>query len=651
MLAHSIFGASYDAYACPDCGCHSKKTKAVASVREATSPFASPVAAPQGGLRFAIVGDTQGLQFLQRLTTDMNAHRPDFALYPGDLVDTGTPAAWEQWKSLSSHFIGGPTNRFMVPGNHDVSPGRPATFGQWQSAFAWLPSANSPAGYEGIDYYFDRGNSRFISLTNNTQTQLGGVPPNLPWLQGVLADAAATSKEHVFVMSHHPVTFDVWEPGAPTGGTAGAWWQSLAAGNVTALFAGHWHQYQPGQPDPLHPTWEVILGTGNTGFSGHPWQNKIGYSIVDVLGPEVTLRFYGDRDGDGAYDDLLDTAVLATAQPAPSGVVAAYGFEHSTANLDTALSPHAKANHGVFFGNAVVANDPVRGSVLRLDGAGDYSDGRGIGDYNLAILRDLTIVASANFDSISTAGATLVSYTANVAGYSDRDEIVNQPYNLSLRRDLRMRMFWEHDNGVREEFVSTAPAPVLAGEWHDYRVTRDATNGEVRFYVDGVQVGAALTFDPATDLPTGGQQGTLRIGVDYDRDAPAKLVRFFAGKIDNVVVFNSATLASATPPLPGDLTLDGRIDAADSAAFAAAWGMVDPGATPEERWRKGDLNLDGVSDLLDLAMFQRALATRSTPSTEVTVPEPLPIAAVAPCVGAAIAILRRRRSALQGAAD
>ncbi len=638
ILGAAIAGQGGAAAGCDSCSLHSHAAPKTA----APAPSAAASARP---LRFAVVGDTQGLVHLAQLTTDMNRHGPDFALYPGDLVDTGTPAAWAQWNGLSSHFSGGPTNRFMTPGNHDVSPGRPATFQQWREAFPWLPTANSPVGFEGVDYYFDRGDSRFISLTNNTPTQLGGPPPNLAWLKTVLADPATQSKEHVFVMSHHPVTFDVWEPGAPTGGTAGEWWQTLAEGKVTTFFAGHWHQYQPGQPDPLHPTWEVIAGTGNSGFSGHPWQNRVGYSIVEVLGSEVALRFYGDGDGDGSFDDLLDTAILATSAPRPRGVVGAYGFGSPVQNLDIAISPLAKGNHGGYHGNARVAEDPIRGSVLALDGSGDYADGHGIGDYNLAILRDLTIAASARFDVISQAGATIVSYTSDVAGYTDRDEIVNQPFNLSLRRDLHLRAFWERDNGDKVEFVSTSPANVEAGVWADYRFTRDASTGEVRFYVNGVQLGEVLAFDPATQLPTGGQQGILRIGVDFDRDTSEKLTRYFDGAIDNVAIFNTVTLEDYQSPLVGDLNLDGAVTGDgtgpvavdDVAAFIAGWRSVLPEDDVFMRWTKGDLNLDGVGDLRDLAIFQKALIEHG-----LTLSAPEPATAALAASGLALATASRR---------
>ena len=109
----------------------------------------------------------------------------------------------------------------------------------------------------------------------------------------------------MFVYSHHPITFNNYDG---TGGTAGPWWQAMAqSGVVDSVFVGHWHQYQPSQPDPYSDMWETIAGTGNTGFSGHAWQNKIGFTLVEVDGPKVTASFYGDSNGDGNYDNVLDS--------------------------------------------------------------------------------------------------------------------------------------------------------------------------------------------------------------------------------------------------------------------------------------------------------------------------------------------------------
>ena len=592
------------------CGtCEHCKAKSTSAPQE---PKGVPVAKqnPRKGanFRFGVLGDTQGLQYVEQLITDMNAHDPALVVFPGDLVGTGSASSWGQWDSLTEHFIAGPNRRLMVPGNHDLPVGGDAL---WQQTFNWLPDSQPVGGVRGLDqmdYYYDFGNSRFISVTTDSQQNgAGGPPAAQQWLENVLSDPTTQSKDHVFVYSHHPVTFNNYDS---TGGTSGDWWQALGnAGNVRGLFVGHWHQYQPSQPHPHHNTWEVISGTGNAGYSGHPWQNEIGYSIVEVEGPRAYLKFYGDADGDGSYDDLLDTFTMADVRPGPAGIVAHYGFDDQATNLDTALSEIAKANHGALYGNAQIAEEGPR-SFLQLDGNGDYADGRGIGDYNLAVLGDLTISVEASFSQLFNGAGqnTLVSYSADVAGYTDREEAVNQPYNLRIRGDRRLELMWERGNNNQKEiFVSSIPADVMAGDWHEYRVTRDAENGEVTFFVDGVQLGDALVFDSSQQLPTGGAQGILRMGINYDRDHPAKLVGAFEGQIDEVSIWNLVTMESYATPMLGDLNLDGIIDDLDIDDFISGWmdfGLEDDLLT---RWNQGDLNLNGRSELEDVVLFQRAL--------------------------------------------
>ena len=622
------------ASACDSCGCH--RMASPDAVSKPSKPPAASTPAPGAGttapFRFGVVGDTQGLQFVEKLITDMNAHNPELVVFPGDLVSTGSSSSWNQWNNLTDHFVGGANMRLMVPGNHDLPVGGDA---QWQQTFNWLPDSQTVGGAKGIDqmdYYFDHGNTRFISVTTDSRANgAGGQPDALGWLDNVLNDPSTQSKDHVFVYSHHPVTFNNYDG---TGGTAGQWWQTMGeSGVVDGVFVGHWHQYQPSQPHPHHDTWELIAGTGNAGFSGHPWQNKIGYTIVEVDGPRAVASFYSDSDGDGDYDDLFDTFVMADSLPPPTGVVGYYGFHDGSQNVDAAPAPLGKNNTGAYVDNAVTVPGPINGPALSLDGDGDHAHGGAIGDYNLAILRDLTISIQANFDELDSGSSanTLVSYSADVAGFTDREEAVNQPYNLRIRDDLHLEMFWEHNNNDKVIFVSTAPANVSAGNWHEYRVIRNATTGEVEFYVDDQQLGATLTFDPATELPTGGGQGYLRIGINYDRDDAAKLVGSFDGLVDELVIWNEATTSAFVPPdlpcgLLGDLTGDCQVDSDDWQQFRSGQHIDMSGLTASQAEALGDLNGDFQNNHADFALFKQAYETANGQGAFAllfqTVPEP-----------------------------
>jgi hypothetical protein len=674
MLALTLFGPRA-ADACDTCGCRRNGLPCDPSDAHATQPTIlnftsykaardSAAEAPQAGassFKFAVVGDTQGLVFLEKLTTDMNVHNPAVVVYPGDLVDTGSVPAWNQWKSLSQHFVGGPNMRLPVPGNHDLPVG--GDF-QWQQTFNWLPNSPIIGGVKGIDkmdYFVDYQNTRFISVTTDSQVQGAGGPPRAQqWLTNLLNDPSTQSKDHVFVYSHHPITFNNYDG---TGGTSGPWWQSMAqSGVVDSVFVGHWHQYQPSQPDPYHSMWETIAGTGNTGFSGHSWQNKIGFTLVEVAGDRVVSRFYGDADNDGNYDDVMDEFVMSDAAPPPKGVVAYYGFHDATRNVDAAPAPLGKRNAGLYVGNAKTVAGPIHGPALSLDGVGDYAYGGGIGDYNLSVLRDLTISIRANFDQLSSSAFanTLVSHSSDVAGYTDREEAVNQPYNLRIRPDRKLEFFWERgNNNTKEIFTSTLAAEIDPGEWHEYRVTRDATLGQVAFYVDGEQLGATLSFDALTKLPTGGAQGTLHIGINYNRDAPgppgasSKLVGAFDGLLDELVIWNEATTAAFVPPtnLPcdlfADLTGDCQLNAADWMQLRSGQFLNMSGMTLAEAAALGDLNGDLRNDHEDFVLFKSAFEATNGPGSfavMLAVPEP---ASAALAVLVLITSMRRRRGPRQ----
>lgn len=649
VLFGAIIATPLSTLACDACGCHESKARTTEAPANPTSNGAS--SAPS--FRFGVVGDTQGLQFVEKLITDMNAHDPALVVFPGDLVSTGSVSSWTQWNNLTDHFIGGANMRLMVPGNHDLPVGGDL---QWQQTFEWLPDSQAIEGVKGIDkmdYYFDHGNTRFVSVTTDSQAHgAGGQPAALNWLEKLLNDPTTQSKDHVFVYSHHPITFNNYDR---TGGTAGQWWQTMGeSGVVDGVFVGHWHQYQPSQPHPHHHTWELIAGTGNTGFSGHPWQNKVGYTIVEVDGPRAVARFYSDADGDGDYDDLFDTFVMSDPAAPPTGVVAYYGFHDSSQNIDAAPAPLGKNNTGQYVGNAITVPGPIHGPALSLDGQGDYAHGGAIGDYNLAVLRDLTISIRANFDQLGSGDSanTLVSYSADVVGYTDREEAVNQPYNLRIRDDGHLEFFWEHNNNVKKAFTSTRPAGVDAGDWHEYRVTRNATNGEVRFYVDGKQLGDALSFDPQTELPTGGAQGYLRIGINYNRDHASKLVGAFDGLVDELVIWNEVNTAAFDPPeLPcsilGDLNGDCRIDRADWEQFRSHLHSDLTGMTASKAAALGDLNGDFRNDHADFAIFKQTYEVIEGRGSFAQLLQPIPepstlVSSLAPL--AAVALNRRLRS-------
>jgi hypothetical protein len=238
-----------------------------------------------------------------------------------------------------------------------------------------------------------------------------------------------------------------------------------------------------------------------------------------------------------------------------------------------------------------------------------------------------------------------------VAGYTDREEAVNQPYNLRIGADKRLRFFWERNNNVKQTYMSTLAADIDPGEWHEYRVTRDATTGEVTFYVDGVQLGSTLTFNPLTNLPTGGAQGTLHIGINYNRDNPAKLVGGFDGLIDELVIWNQVTTETFVPDdLPcdlfADLTGDCSLDVADWMILSTWQHQSLAGLTLAEAAARGDLNGDLRNDHEDFVLFKTAYeATNGVGSFAAMLSIPEPAASGIASLALLAMLMRRRRFA------
>lgn len=492
---------------------------------------------------FTVVGDTQddgstngGVNdnIWPAMVQDMNAHSPAFTLICGDLVAGSgnmntTIAEWEDWKQATSGLT---STRYMVPGNHDMYP-KAGSFNAWRNAFPWLPTSNSPAGEEGISYYFDVGNTRVISVT--TDWESGGGLPNQAWLDSVLA--SSTNFDHVFVFSHRPIMFSNSEP---TGGSPGAFWQSMVQADVTGYFSGHWHRYQPDRITAGGKTWEVVIGTG--GGSQHfepirPYQQVKGFLLVEVDGLTATATFYADADGDGRYDDAMDSFIMNRPGPEPQGLVAEYTFEDGAAN-DTALPPLGKGIDGALLKHASIGPGIEGDFGLHLDGNGDCVEAGAIGDYNLSINGDLTVSAFAEYQSLGP-GAwdnTLLCY--GTADYYSEDEETNYSYWMSLKSDRTLVAWWEYGDGVNVLAESTLPAPVAVGANHHYCFVRNAQSKTVTFYIDGQQLGDPVSFQ---HLPTSGARGMLYIGADVAAYHASEVE--WNGVIDSVRIHNRALAA------------------------------------------------------------------------------------------------------------
>jgi len=471
----------------------------------------------QDAFRFAVVGDTQTEDYSESASINptvfpaiveaANTQNAELLLVAGDLVGgsgslASTRSQWSDFRAVAVDFDG---EVLVIPGNHDVYGGE-GTFAAFAEDFG-MPTDNAPADEEGVSWVFDHGETRFIGVTSDQESGSYRVSNGaLSWLDEVLGESAEF--EHVYVMTHHPVTFSADNS---LGGTYGDFWQLLVANGVEALFTGHWHRIQASQPGNGGATWETILGTGGgwTGFSPiRDYQQRHGFVLVEVDGAWAQATFYGDGDGDGEYDEALDSWLLDPGAEPERGLRARYRFDEG-AVADSAPRPLGKGIGGRLIGDAeILEGGPFHG-YLRLDGDGDSVEAGAIGDYVLAGNGELSAALWARVDSAESGSwaNTLLCYgTADYAGESEQS---NYSFWLSVGDDGTLNAFWEHGDGDNVFLSSTEASDLLDGDWHHVAMVRSTE--ELSFFLDGRRVGEPVAID---QQPTGGGRGMLYLGSD-----------------------------------------------------------------------------------------------------------------------------------------
>ena len=259
--------------------------------------FGAAARADSTPFRFAVVADSRSNHnnpsvnsaVLRQLMADMNALNPAFCLFPGDLVYGGKigndafKRQLQEWVAATGEFKG---IIYVTPGNHEFKGGA-GRADAWREIFPKMPGNGRPGEEYKCSYYFDYGNSRFISILSDWED--GGTRVDQKWLDQILS--ASSGFEHIFVFGHHPIR--------DLGGYRGAFWKSLVSHRVDAYFCGHLHYYNRMQPGD-DGTWQVIVGTAGASqyapapsVTGTTIPSQYGFVMVDIDGPSVMVTFYG----------------------------------------------------------------------------------------------------------------------------------------------------------------------------------------------------------------------------------------------------------------------------------------------------------------------------------------------------------------------
>ncbi len=479
-------------------------------------------------IRFAVVGDTQGGEFggkfLDELVRDIQKHKPDYVLIPGDLVGDSGLKGWKAWKQKTA-ALG--NRRLMSPGNHDIGPG--STFEAWQSTFDWLPESkklNGKKGIDQVDYFVDYNGVRFVSISTDRPGRRfsGSAPEALDWLNEVFKDIQRRNNDdtpqndihHVFTFSHRPITT---QRESRTGGTNGKWWKTMT-GQIDdhsiatcAFLPGHWHMYQPSRPDPKVPTMEIIVGTGGGGLEGAAHRNRHGFLVVDVVGKKVTAKFIGDKDHDKNGWNFVDVLDEFNVTDSRTGELAYYDFQGNKQQRikDKSKSKISKHHPIHLHGKASIESNTARNSnVLSFPDGKSYADAKSIGDNNLAILGNLSLEFDFRLDRGDGTGTLVCFGGAHQSRNRSlaQQESANCIYRVDINREKRVEVSWQYGDSQWQKIVSSKTIDSL-DQWHHLKIVRNQSDKTVTIFADGKQLGDRLKFKHA---PTGGGSGSLYFG-------------------------------------------------------------------------------------------------------------------------------------------
>lgn len=214
---------------------------------------------------FVVLGDTRSRHEVHRKAEErVVAEKASFVLHTGDLVSDGFKADdWNKFfdieKDLLSHVPFYPT-----PGNHE------------RNVPVYFKYFSFPGG-NGHRFSFNWSSVHVAAIDTNeigdTQSERAAfLQEEVEWLRD---DLARNKKPLAFVFMHHPLYTAVESRRKHAAELAAVIEPALIAGKVTAVFAGHDHNYQHHLKDGLH---YIVTGGG-----GAPL-----YDVSDI--PGITLK-------------------------------------------------------------------------------------------------------------------------------------------------------------------------------------------------------------------------------------------------------------------------------------------------------------------------------------------------------------------------
>ncbi len=237
------------------------------------------------------------------------------------------------------------------------------------------------------------------------------------------------------------------------------------------------------------------------------------------------------------------------------------------------------------------------GQCVRLDGTGDYVE---CGEVPAAwILGDLTIEARVR----SYTDATNQLFVAAYSGPDSGSDSSNQSWAVLLDPfDDFMRLSWSFSASRTQVLVSSPNSSIPSGEltdgeWHYCAFIRDASAKTVSLFWDN----AIIHTETYSDNPSGGWNGKLRIGANFDQASPKP------GDIDELRVWavtrtEEQLVAGKNTPIEPSQYWDKGLRAyyrMDEGLETRTWGEVTN--LPERRMNETYLSFDGSGNYEQIA--------------------------------------------------
>jgi hypothetical protein len=558
---------------------------------------------------FAVFGDrtggpVEGVRILAQAVADVNLVQPDLVMTVGDLVNGYNTKP--EWMAQMSEFKGIMDDLlcpwYPVAGNHDVywrGAGRPEREHEanYEAHFGPLWYALRHKDCWFLCLYTDEGNPDTGERNfNKPECQRMG-PEQLAFLERALERAA--DARHIFVFLHHPR----W-----MGGNYGDDWEGVhqrlaAAGNVTAVFAGHIHRmvhsgvrdgieymtlatvggHQSGvapEAGYLHHWNLVTVRAGHIAVSTFPvgaamdpraitaeLSNQVralssGLRLRVVTAPEMDAK--GGVDGDLVLEVTNPQAAPIEVQIALESADSRWLFmrDHHHARLEQGQTTRFRA---LILRARAGIDESLRFPVAQLQA--DYM-GQNMRVSLPARSIELPLRLKASPDDLPTLPAGR-DFALRLNGRSDALMLESDHLDLpegpfTLEAWLNAKSFGERTglvcktegsefgifvNGAKPSFIvhlngkyvtAEASTPVLETDhWHHVAGVFDGD--EVRLYVDGQRVASAPGSGPRT-------RNALPLIIGADVDNKGKATSFFHGSLDGVQLSSAARYSGPFQP-------------------------------------------------------------------------------------------------------